>query len=141
MDESPPPILISQYVVYHLFSSNMSCHNHLVTQPQSIITSSVVNHCIKMIPRFAFQIHPFRKITTLSGLKNQWKCLWCNIIFQGINAKKSIDHVIGAKYMHTKRYQASINKSHLPIYKYLNKHKDAKKGLINDYLHKMISSV
>ena len=30
---------------------------------------------------------------------NQWKCLWCDVTFQGINAKKALDHVIGTKIM------------------------------------------
>ena len=33
---------------------------------------------------------------------NQWKCLWCAVKFQGINATKSLSHVIGTKSMHIK---------------------------------------
>ena len=31
---------------------------------------------------------------------NQWKCLWCNIIFQGINATKALDNAIRTTFMH-----------------------------------------
>ena len=34
---------------------------------------------------------------------NQWKCLWCDVKFQGINATKALDHVIGTKFMQIKR--------------------------------------
>ena len=34
-----------------------------------------------------------------------------------------------------------IDKYHIPIYKYLNNLKAAKKGIINDYLHKVISPI
>ena len=44
---------------------------------------------------------------------NQWKCLWCDVKFQGINAKKSIAHVIGTKSMHIKRCKASMDKDYL----------------------------
>ena len=72
---------------------------------------------------------------------NQWNCLWCNVIFQGINATKDLDHLIGTKYMHINICQASIDKSHFSRYKNLHLIKSAKKGMINDYLHTMISSI
>ena len=31
---------------------------------------------------------------------NQWKCLWCDFTFQGVNATKALAHVIGTKCMH-----------------------------------------
>ena len=33
---------------------------------------------------------------------NQWKCLWCDVTFQRINATKALAHVIGTKSMHIK---------------------------------------
>ena len=30
--------------------------------------------------------------------KNTWQYLWCNIIFQGINANKGLDHVLKKGY-------------------------------------------
>ena len=28
---------------------------------------------------------------------NQWKCLWCDVKFQGINAKKALAHLLEPK--------------------------------------------
>ena len=64
---------------------------------------------------------------------NQWKCLWCDVKFQGINATKALAHVIGTKSMHIKRCTASIDQAYLSIYKELQKIKAAKKGIIHDY--------
>ena len=72
---------------------------------------------------------------------NQWKCLWCGFTFHGINATKALAHVIGTKCMHIKRCTASIDQAHISRYKELQQIKAAKKGLINDYSHKMISSI
>ena len=72
---------------------------------------------------------------------NQWKCLWCGFTFQGINVTKALAHVIGTKCMHIKRYTASIDQSHISRYKELQKIKAAKKGILNDYSQKMISSI
>ena len=72
---------------------------------------------------------------------NQWKCLWCDFTFQGINATKALAHVIGTKCMHIKRCTASIDQAHISKYKELQKIKAAKKGLLNDYSQKMISSI
>ena len=51
---------------------------------------------------------------------NQWKCLWCDVTFQGINATKSLAHVIGTKSMHINRCTASIDQDYLSIYKELH---------------------
>ena len=72
---------------------------------------------------------------------NQWKCLWCDVTFKGINATKSLAHVIGTKSMHIKRFTASIDQAHISRYKELKQIKAAKKGLLNDYSQKMISSI
>ena len=64
---------------------------------------------------------------------NQWKCLWCDFTFQGINATKALAHVIGTKCMHIKRCTASIDQSHISRNKELQQIKAAKKGLLNDY--------
>ena len=61
---------------------------------------------------------------------NQWKCLWCNFTFQGINATKALAHVIGTKCMHIKRCTASIDQAHISRYKELQQIKVAKKGLL-----------
>ena len=72
---------------------------------------------------------------------NQWKCLWCDVKFQGNNETKSLAHVIGTKSMQINRCTASIDRSYLSRYKELQKIKSAKKGLLNDYSQKMISSI
>ena len=72
---------------------------------------------------------------------NQWKCLWCEIIFQGINATKALAHVIGTKSMHIKQCTASIDQACLSRYKELQQIKVSKKGLLNNYSQKMISSI
>ena len=40
---------------------------------------------------------------------NQWKCLWCDVSFQGINATKALAHVIGSKFFHIKRFTAAVD--------------------------------
>ena len=72
---------------------------------------------------------------------NQWKCLWCGFKFHGINATKALAHVIGTKCMHIKRCTSSIDQAHISRYKELQKIKAAKKGLLNDYSQKIISSI
>ena len=49
--------------------------------------------------------------------------------------------MIGTKCMHIKRCKASIDQSHILRYKELQQIKAAKKGLLNDYSQKMISSI
>ena len=72
---------------------------------------------------------------------NQWKCLWCDVTFQGIDATKALALVIGTKIMHIKRCTASIDQAHLSRYKDLHQIKASKKGLLNDYSQKIISSI
>ena len=72
---------------------------------------------------------------------NQWKCLWCDLKFQWINATKALAHFIGTKCMHIKRCTASIDQGHISRYKELHQIKAAKKSLLNDYSQKMISSI
>ena len=67
---------------------------------------------------------------------DQWKCLWCDVIFQGINTTKALAHVIGTKSMHIKRCTASIDQAHLSIYKELQQIKATKKGLLKNYSQK-----
>ena len=44
---------------------------------------------------------------------NQWKCLWCDVTFQGINATKALSHVIVTKCMHIKLCTDSIDQAHI----------------------------
>ena len=71
----------------------------------------------------------------------QWKCLWCDVKFQGINVTTYLAHVIGTTSMHIKRCTASIDQHYLSKYKELQQIKSAKKGLLNDYSQKTISSI
>ena len=48
---------------------------------------------------------------------NQCKCLWCDVIFQVINATKALSHVIGTKIIHIKQCTASIDQDCLSRYK------------------------
>ena len=72
---------------------------------------------------------------------NKWKFLWRDFTFQGVNATKALAHVIGTKCMHIKRCTASIDQAHITRYKELQQIKASKKGLLNDYSQKMISSI
>ena len=72
---------------------------------------------------------------------DQWKCLWCNVKFQSINATKYLSHFIGTKFMHSKRCTSSIYQSYLSRYKELQKIKADKKGLLNDYSQNIISPI
>ena len=74
-------------------------------------------------------------------IDNKWKCLWCDVKFQGIHATKTLDHVIGTKSVHIKRCMASNDQSYLSRYKELQQIKAAKKVLLNDYSQKIISSI
>ena len=65
---------------------------------------------------------------------NKWKCLWCDVKFQGIDKKKALAHVIGTECMHINRCTASIYQDYLSRYKELQKIKAAKKCLLTDYL-------
>ena len=72
---------------------------------------------------------------------NQWKCLWCNLIFEGINSTKDIYVVIITRIMHINILFSEIYQYHSSRYKDLQIIKDANNGLINNYLHNMISSI
>ena len=72
---------------------------------------------------------------------NWWSCLWCNVIFQGINTTKGISHVIITRGLHINSCFSDIDQSHLSIYKNIQLIKSSKRIIINDYLQKSISSV
>ena len=48
--------------------------------------------------------------------KNNWQWLWCNTSFQGINATKALDHVLGNKGMYSKTSYVPKDKDHITIY-------------------------
>ena len=74
---------------------------------------------------------------------NQRKCLWCDVIFQGINSTKALARVIGTRSMHINDREsfAPICQYHLSRYKDPKIIKAVNKGIINNYLYKMISSI
>ena len=72
---------------------------------------------------------------------NHWKCLWCNVKFQGINTTEALSPVIGTKCMHINKCITSIDQAYLSKYKELQKTKAANKGLLNDYSQKIIYSI
>ena len=72
---------------------------------------------------------------------NQWKCLWCNVIFQGINDTKALAYVIVTKCMNINIFRASIYQYCLSRYKDLQLIKYSKKGLLNYYSPNIISSI
>ena len=142
MDKSPSPNLISQY-----FCSPFIKQYFDMEDPPSNLPSKY-HHLFSLKPSHVDSIEVISYISSIweddhiERLENnQWKCLWCNIEFQVINATKALAHVIGTKCMHIDRCMASIDQSHLSRYKVLQTIKAAKKGLLNDYLHKMISSI
>ena len=107
----PPGNSPSKY--YHLFSQKPSHIGNI--EVLGSISSIWKDDCIERLEN------------------NWWKCLWCNVIFQGINYTKAIAHVTGTKCMHINRYRASIHQSCIIIYKELQLIKYYKKGLLNDY--------
>ena len=72
---------------------------------------------------------------------NHRKCLWCDVIFQVINSTKALARVIGTRSIHIKRCFAEIHQYHLSRYKEPQIIKAVNKGIINNYFHKMISSI
>ena len=120
MDTSPSLILIFQYfspfitqyfdMIYPPGNSPSKYH-HLFSQKPSHIGNTEVLSYIS-------SIWEDDRIERLEN--NQWKCLWCNVIFQVINATKALYHVIETKRMHIKRCISSIYQYHLSRYKDLN---------------------
>ena len=142
MDKSPSPILISQYfclsfikqqyvISYPHGNSTSNYHQLFSWKPSHTSNTKVIT--------YVSSIWKDDRIERLEN--NQWKCLWCNVIFQGINATKSVARVIRTKFMHINRFRYPIDKKHLSWYKYLQLIKSDNNSLIDDYSHKIISSV
>ena len=91
----PPGISPSKF--YHLF----------IRKPYNTGNTKVI--------RSNYSIWEYDNIERLEN--NQWKCLWCNIIFQGNNVTKALAHVIGTKLVHIKLFLSSIYQAHLSKYK------------------------
>ena len=65
--------------------------------------------------------------------KKIWQFLWCNTIFQGINATKALAHVLGKKGMHIKICYVPKYKSHITRYQELHHYKQTQKAVLLDY--------
>ena len=66
--------------------------------------------------------------------ENNWKFLWYNKVFQGINATKALARVLGKKGMYIKSCYVRKEKSHKNIYQELQHFKQARKGVLYDNL-------
>ena len=73
-------------------------------------------------------------------MKN-WKCLWCNQSFQGINATKAISQVLGKEGTHIKICYVDKEKAHITRYQELQHHKQTQKGVLLDYSEKIKASI
>ena len=69
--------------------------------------------------------------------EKNWQYLWCNQTFQGINATKALDHVLGKKGMHIKSCYVAKEKAHTTRYQELQNYKQDCKGVLHDYSEKI----
>ena len=69
--------------------------------------------------------------------ENNWQCLQCTKVFQGINATKALAHVLGKKGAHIKRFYFPKEKAHITRFPELHHFKQAWKGVLLDYSEKM----
>ena len=73
-------------------------------------------------------------------MKN-WQCLWCKVSFQGTNANKALDHIMGKKGMNIKSCYFPKEKSHITRYQELQNLKQAWKGVLHEYSEKIKASI
>ena len=64
--------------------------------------------------------------------ENNLQYLWCIKKFQGINATKALDHVLGKKGIYIKICYESMGKYHITRYQYLQNFKQDWKGVLHD---------
>ena len=72
--------------------------------------------------------HPYEK---------NWQCLWCNKVFQGINATKALSRVLGKEGMHIKSCYVPKDKYNITRYQELHNFKQDRKCVLLDYSEKM----
>ena len=65
--------------------------------------------------------------------EKNWQCLWCNIIFQGINAAKTVARALGKNGMYIKSFYVPKDKVHITRYQELHNCKQTQKGVLLDY--------
>ena len=73
--------------------------------------------------------------------ENNWQCLWCTEVFQGINDTKALAHVLGKKCIHIKSCYVTKDKYHITRYQEIQHFKQARKGVILDYSENMKASI
>ena len=73
--------------------------------------------------------------------EKNWQCLWRNQTFQGINATKSLDHVLGKKGMHIKSCYVAKDKARTTRYQELHNYKQARKGVLHNYSENIRASI
>ena len=61
------------------------------------------------------------------------QCLWCNKIFQVINATKALSHVLGEKGMHNKICYVPKDKYHITRYQEIHNYKHTRKVVLLGY--------
>ena len=64
--------------------------------------------------------------------ENNLQYLWCTKKFQGINATKALDHVLGKKGMYINICYESMGKYHITRYQDLQNFKQDRKGVLRD---------
>ena len=67
--------------------------------------------------------------------------LWCNQIFQGINATKALAHVLGKKGIHIKSCYVAKDKAHTTRYQELQNYKQARKGVLQYFSENIRASI
>ena len=65
--------------------------------------------------------------------EKNWQFLWCDQTFQGIDATKAIDHLLGKKGMHIKSCYVAKYKAHTTRYQELQHYKQTWKGVLLYY--------
>ena len=69
--------------------------------------------------------------------ENNWKFLWYNKVFQGINATKALAPVMGNEGVHIKSCYVPKDKAHKRRYQELHNFKQDRKCVLLDYSEKM----
>ena len=67
--------------------------------------------------------------------------LWCTKVFQGINATKSISHILSNKGMHIKICYIPKDRSHITIYQELKHSKKFCKVVLHEYSENIKASI
>ena len=69
--------------------------------------------------------------------ENNWQCLLCTKLFQGISATKALSRVLGKSGMYNQSCYVPKEKYHITRYQELRHFKQARKGVLLDYSENM----